>query len=242
MTNKLNARVLAAIAVIVAAAALLFVGHTRVADAAPGGLLVENYWPYAQYNDGIKSENGIVLSGADGDITTGDDLTVADALATVDITVSDDLVVTDDATITSDLFVDGTLTADAFLNEVATLIASTTLTAADSGKTIYAGTENVQVTLPSPAAGLNFRMVVSANFANTNMLLQGPASSAADDVIFGTLEVAGAAVLCAAEDTISFVNTAELPGDWVAVHSDGTNWYVSGQGGTSGAITCTDAD
>lgn len=43
-----------------------------------GGLLVENYDPYNRYNDGYKSENEIVLSGADGDITTGDDLTVTD--------------------------------------------------------------------------------------------------------------------------------------------------------------------
>ncbi|MEK7180004.1 MAG: hypothetical protein AAB706_00855 [Patescibacteria group bacterium] len=45
---------------------------------AAGGMLAENYWPYLLYNDGYKSENEIVLSGADGDITTGDDLTVTD--------------------------------------------------------------------------------------------------------------------------------------------------------------------
>jgi hypothetical protein len=45
---------------------------------AAGGMLIENYLPYVMYNDGIKSEKGIVLSGANGDITTGDDLTVTD--------------------------------------------------------------------------------------------------------------------------------------------------------------------
>ena len=47
---------------------------------AAGTLLVENYIPYFMYNDGYYSEKGIVLSGASGDITTGDDLTVADDL------------------------------------------------------------------------------------------------------------------------------------------------------------------
>ena len=50
---------------------------------AAGGLLAENYWPYLLYNDGYKSEKNIELSGANGDITTGDDLTVTD-----DLTVS----------------------------------------------------------------------------------------------------------------------------------------------------------
>lgn len=157
-------------------------------------------------------------------------------------TVTGASTLTGNTTVTGNLFVDGTLTADGFLNEVSTVTVDTVLTAADSGKTIYAGTAGVDVTLPAPAAGLNYRMVVSANFATTSMLLQGPAADATDDKIFGSLEVAGAVVLCAAEDTITFVNSAELPGDWVEVHSDGTNWYISGQAGTSGGITCSDAD
>lgn len=45
---------------------------------AAGGMLIENYLPVVMYNDGYKSEKEIVLSGANGDITTGDDLTVTD--------------------------------------------------------------------------------------------------------------------------------------------------------------------
>lgn len=44
---------------------------------AAGNMLAENYIPYVMYNDGYKSENGIVLSGADGDLTVGDDLVVS---------------------------------------------------------------------------------------------------------------------------------------------------------------------
>lgn len=64
---------------------------------AAGGLLAENYWPYLMYNDGYKSEKNIELSGANGDITTGDDLTVGD-----DATVSGgNLTVTTSNTATS---------------------------------------------------------------------------------------------------------------------------------------------
>ena len=58
-------------------------------------------------------------------------------------------------------------------------------------------------------------------------------------IFYGSLEVAGAVVLCSAEDSVNFVNTAELPGDWIELHSDGTNWYLSGQAGTAGGLTCT---
>ena len=50
---------------------------------AVGTLPIENYVPAIMYNDGYYSEKGITLSGANGDITTGDDLTVTD-----DLTVS----------------------------------------------------------------------------------------------------------------------------------------------------------
>lgn len=143
------------------------------------------------------------------------------------------------ASITSTLGVTGELTAR---EGTTALTASTTITAADSGKTYYMGTADVDVTLPVPADGVWYRFVVSGNFATTNMTVQGPAADATDDVMFGALEVAGAVVACSAEDTISFVNTAELPGDFVEIRSDGTNWYVTGQATTSGGITCTDAD
>lgn len=124
-----------------------------------------------------------------------------------------------------------------------TLTSSTTLTAADSGNTYYAGTANLAITLPaSSTAGFRVRVVVNGNFATTNMVVQGPLADANDDLIYGALEVAGAVVACSAEDTVSFVNTAELPGDFIEIRGDGTKYYVTGQATTSGGITCTDAD
>lgn len=140
--------------------------------------------------------------------------------------------------------VDAPLTPASFKEPVETITADDTLTVAETGKTVFIGTAGVDLTLPaaSTAAGITYRVVVSANFATTNMTITGGASDASDDLIFGVLDVAGAVVLCSAEDTISFVNSAELPGDYVELHSNGTHWFMSGQAGTSGGITCTDAD
>ena len=59
----------------------LFVAFSRPQTpaflGAAGGMLVEQYDPYNRYNDGYKSENEIVLLGADGDLTLGDQLNVA---------------------------------------------------------------------------------------------------------------------------------------------------------------------
>ena len=140
-------------------------------------------------------------------------------------------------TMASTLTVTGQLGAKE-LSETAT--ADDTLTISESGKTIYFGTAGVDITLPavSTAAGVVYRFVVSANFATTSMTVK---TSGGEDKIYGSLEVAGAVVLCSAEDTVTFVNTAELPGDWIELRSDGTNWYLTGQAGTSGGLTCTAA-
>lgn len=125
-----------------------------------------------------------------------------------------------------------------------TITADDTLTTGESFKVISIGTAGVDLTLPTAnsATGTTYRVVVSANFSTTSMTVTGPASDATDDTIYGALEVAGAVVACSAEDTITFVHTAELPGDFIELYSDGAKWYITGQGTTAGSITCTDAD
>lgn len=133
---------------------------------------------------------------------------------------------------------------DGFRVTARTITADTTLTRQDSGKVISIGTAGVDLTLPlaSASAGVTYRVVVSAAFATTNMTINGGALDATDDVIFGSFEVAGAVVLCAARDTVSFVSTAELPGDFVLIYSNGTSWFVTGQAGTVAGLTCTDVN
>ena len=55
------------------------------------------------------------------------------------------------------------------------------------------------------------------------------------------MEVAGAVVACADEDTITLVD-GNAVGDWVKVRSDGANWYISGSTVTTAKATCSQAD
>ena len=117
------------------------------------------------------------------------------------------------------------------------------ITASESGKTFFLNAATGFVsTLPAPAAGLRFRFVCGATavtsgnhtvVTNANAtIIYGSSSTAADGTAVGT---------GSAEDTISFVASTALPGDWVDVISDGTNWYAHGQSAVAAAITMTDA-
>lgn len=116
------------------------------------------------------------------------------------------------------------------------LTAATTLTAADSGKTLilYAAAGKA-ITLPAVAAGLKYRFVVGLAFATTAWTV-----TATTSVIQGTVVVNGASVLGEDENTITFAHAAEKVGDWVEIVSDGTNWYISGCGSAASSITLTD--
>ena len=117
--------------------------------------------------------------------------------------------------------------------------AAVTLLASQSGADVYLNaTAGFAITLPAVAAGLNFRFTVAAAFATTNFTVVTPGLV---DIIQGGATVAGSDVPAADEDTISFVATAELKGDFVELWSDGTSWFVNGRGTTAGSITFTQA-
>lgn len=160
MTNNFTR--IAASAVLLLAAVSLVAAYALRVEAAPGGLLVENYWPYAQYNDGIKSENGIVLSGDDGDITTGDDLTVAD-----DASVSGDLSVSGVSSHTGTTTV-GVLDASEFTQGGGIA----TLTDADGGAYTLTQEELLNNNVLSFAAGGAGQEVIQLTFPATSSLSQ----------------------------------------------------------------------
>ena len=113
------------------------------------------------------------------------------------------------------------------------------LTAAQNGANVFLNAAaGFAITLPAVAAGLFYRFTVAAAFATTNFTIVTPGLA---DLIFGGATVAGSDVPADAEDTISFVATAELKGDFVDLWSDGTYWYVNGRGTTAGSITFTQA-
>jgi len=126
--------------------------------------------------------------------------------------------------------------SNGFLVQAEDITAAKTLVQGDSGK-IFAlnAAAGVAVTLPGVAlSGFNCKFYVKAAFATTDFTIVS-----ATDVIYGGADVVSTFVPAADENTISFVASAETIGDWVEIISDGTNWYVSGHGASSGGITFT---
>jgi hypothetical protein len=120
---------------------------------------------------------------------------------------------------------------------VETLTAATTLTAEDSSKSfILNAAAGAQITLPAVAtsAGFKYRFTVGALFATTAWTVK-----AASAVINGGAIVNSVFVASANRNTITFAHAADTIGDFVELECDGTNWYVSGNGAASGAITFT---
>jgi len=121
------------------------------------------------------------------------------------------------------------------LTEVVT--ATNVLEASESGKTCFlkSGTEFVS-TLPAPAAGLNYKFIVDDAPLDTSYTIITNGSA---NIIYGIVVVHGAAVSGVDANTITFGAGSAIKGDWVQVVSDGTDWYVSGQGFAAGSITLT---
>lgn len=115
--------------------------------------------------------------------------------------------------------------------------------ASESGKTFFLSAATGFVsTLPAPAAGLRYKFIIGATAPSSGNHTVVTTSSA--NIIFGVLGVAtvdDAGAIAASEDTITFVASTALAGDWVEVISDGTNWYVTGCATVAEAITTTQA-
>ena len=115
-----------------------------------------------------------------------------------------------------------------------TLTAATTLTAADSGKTYLINGTGYTVTLPAPHAGFSVKFIVAAAFS-TGCVIQTPADNR--DILNGGVIVNGAIVEADAVDQVTFEDGAESIGDHVNISSDGTNFYLSGNGNAASSIT-----
>ena len=115
------------------------------------------------------------------------------------------------------------------------IAAATTMEVGQSGGVyILTAAAGAAITLPTLKSGLNYRFIVGSAFATTDWTIVS-----STDVIEGNAIVAGAHVPAANENTISFVASAESIGDFVELHCDGTSWFVSGSGVTTGSITFT---
>ncbi len=123
--------------------------------------------------------------------------------------------------------------------------ATNVITAAESGKTFFlnSATEFVS-TLPAPAAGLNYRFIVSAAPVGASYTIVTNSSA---NIIKGqvyTLDVNSGTdpdFETSGGDTISLVDAKAVAGDMVEVFCDGTNWFARCFCSVFDAITITTA-
>ena len=118
------------------------------------------------------------------------------------------------------------------------ITADTTLTAADSGKTFILDSTGEVITLPAVATSSGFKAKFIVGETVTISVWK---IVAATNVIQGSAQVAGAVIAASNENTITFVGVKALPGDWVSLECDGTNWYVEGSVVTTTGLTFTAA-
>lgn len=115
--------------------------------------------------------------------------------------------------------------------------AANTITAAENGKTFFLNSATgFASTLPAPAIGLKYKFVVTTQPTTGNCTV---VSNGGSNVIEGMADVNSTLVLAANEDSINFVASTTIVGDWVEVESNGTSWFVNGQSGAAGGITFT---
>ena len=116
--------------------------------------------------------------------------------------------------------------------EYKSISADTTLTVSDTGKTILLDAVGEAITLPAVGAGLSYKFLCTADVITSAWTI-----TAASKVISGSAQVAGAVVAASDETTITLVIAKFLPGDWITLESDGTNWYVAGSVVTAAGCT-----
>jgi|TARA_E500000305_G_C3931240_1_gene192864 hypothetical protein len=112
--------------------------------------------------------------------------------------------------------------------------ASGSLNLSDSGKVFKISGTGYTVTLPAPSAGWKAKFIVSAAFS-TDFVVQSPASNR--DTINGGVIVNGAIVEADAVDRVTFEDDAESVGDFIEIHSDGTSYFVFGNGNAASSIS-----
>ena len=127
------------------------------------------------------------------------------------------------------------------LSTVGTVAAPTkTLTAADSGMTLFCdiSSNSVVIQLPTPEAGLHYKVILATASDNegTYDLLIHTGSSSVD--MGGNIMIAGSVVeITNATSAIAIDSTAgrATVGDYLIFDCDGTDWYVQGSVRTAGA-------
>lgn len=112
------------------------------------------------------------------------------------------------------------------------LTADTTLTASDTGKTIFLDAIGEAILLPAPAARLKYKFIVEEAVVTSSWTV-----AATGALIFGSVTEAGLVQLASAETTITIVFTKAIKGDWFTLESNGTDWFLAGQLSVAASFT-----
>ena len=115
-----------------------------------------------------------------------------------------------------------------------TVAASASLNLSDSGKVFRISGTGYTLTLPAPTAGWKAKFVVAAAFS-TEFVVQSPSDNR--DTINGGVMVNGAIVEADAVDRVTFEDDAESVGDYIEIHSDGTSYFLWGNGNAASSIS-----
>jgi|TARA_Y100000015_G_C2367946_1_gene78495 hypothetical protein len=115
-----------------------------------------------------------------------------------------------------------------------TVTATGSLNLSDSGKVFRISGTGYTLTLPAPTAGWKAKFVVAAAFS-TDFVVQSPADNR--DTINGGVMVNGAIVEADAVDRVTFEDDAESIGDYIEIHSDGTSYFLWGNGNAASSIS-----
>jgi len=156
-----------------------------------------------------------------------------------------DVNISGSVTISGASAISGTTTfTGGILKPVADLTAASTLSSAYSGYTLFLNsTTEFATTLPSPAAGLNYKFVVKAapSGASYTVVTGGSANIIIGGINELEVDTGDDGPYDADGDTITFADGVAVVGDWVELISDGTSWYLTGQANADGGITVTKA-
>lgn len=148
-----------------------------------------------------------------------------------------------DAEFGGDVAVTGALTVSGGTKTgvVSVTTASKTLSAAESGSLIVLNRAGgIAITLPAPAAGLNYHFVIGTNFtSNGTIVTNGGANIMIGGINELEVDTGDDGPSSTGADTLTFVNTADTVGDYVYMVSDGTSYFIHGQTALDGGITLT---
>jgi len=109
------------------------------------------------------------------------------------------------------------------------------IAATENGTTFYLNTAGgFTSTLPAPAVNLRYKFIVSTAPTTAYIIV----TTSGTNLLFGhLLDIVGEQVYFSAQDTLNFVASTSLVGDYLEVESDGTNWYCIAKSGADGGIT-----